>query len=230
MLFKKSILFVDYFENWVNLYKKGSVRPVTFRKYEITLARLREIVPDLRLKNLDKAEYQSIINKYSETHEKQTTLDFHHHLKAAISDAIDEGLVKSDPTKRVAIKGKTPGDKKCKYLSLEELKLLLSSLELGDKVSYDWLIYFIAKTGVRFSEALGVTPKDFDFENKIVDINKTWNYKFGGGFIPTDPDFFYVLEIGFVFHHLYMSLEILPNDSTLERGNKGNRLSENRNY
>ena len=44
----------------------------------------------------------------------------------------------------------------------------------------------IAKTGLRFSESLAITPEDFDFSNQILNISKTWNYKSPiGGFQPT---------------------------------------------
>lgn len=43
----------------------------------------------------------------------------------------------------------------------------------------------VAKTGLRFSEALGLTPKDFDFAHQSISVSKTWDYKNGGGFMPT---------------------------------------------
>lgn len=43
----------------------------------------------------------------------------------------------------------------------------------------------MAKTGLRFSEALAVTPSDFDFNRQTLSVNKTWDYKNGGGFVPT---------------------------------------------
>lgn len=43
----------------------------------------------------------------------------------------------------------------------------------------------VAKTGMRFSEALALTPKDFDFVHQMLSINKTWDYKGDGGFLPT---------------------------------------------
>ena len=50
-------------------------------------------------------------------HERQTTMDFHHQLKGAILDAVDEGLIERDPTRKAIIKGKTPRPKKQKYLN-----------------------------------------------------------------------------------------------------------------
>ena len=39
---------------------------------------------------------------------------------------------------------------------------------------------------MRFSEALALTPKDFDFSHQTVSVSKTWNYKEEvGGFLPT---------------------------------------------
>ena len=49
----------------------------------------------------------------------------------------------------------------------------------------DWLILLIAKTGMRFSEALGLTPGDFDLAHQTLSVSKTWDYKGAGGFLPT---------------------------------------------
>lgn len=43
----------------------------------------------------------------------------------------------------------------------------------------------IAKTGLRFSEALAVTPRDFDFTHQKLEVSKTWDYKMKGGYLPT---------------------------------------------
>ena len=112
-------------------------------------------------------------------------MDFHHQLKGAILDAVDEGIIIRDPTRKAIIKGKIPKEKKIKYLNQFELQKLIADLDLGTKINYDWLILLIAKTGMRFSEALAITPKDFDFPHQMIIINKTWDYKGKGGFLPT---------------------------------------------
>ncbi|WP_367565363.1 site-specific integrase [Lacrimispora sp.] len=183
---KENKLFHEYFKEWVELYKVGAIRPVTLRKYIITQQKILELAPFLVMKELDRKSYQKLLNDYAQTHEKQTTLDFHHQIKGAILDALDEGIIKKDPTRKVVIKGKTPVPKKNKFLNQYELRLLLNQLTLSDAISDDWLILLIAKTGIRFSEALGITPADFDFANQTLSINKNWNYKNpSGGFQPT---------------------------------------------
>lgn len=178
-------LFCDYYAKWITVYKKGAIRKVTMDKYLMTLQWLVKLVPDLKLCDLNRIVYQQILNDYAVYHERQTTMDFHHQLKGAILDAVDEGLVDRDPTRKAIIKGKTPSEKKIKYLNQFELHTLLSDLDLKGEVNWDWFILLVAKTGMRFSEALALTPKDFDFAHQTLSISKTWDYKGEGGFMPT---------------------------------------------
>ena len=125
------------------------------------------------------------MNNYALEHERQTTMDFHHQLKGSILDAVDEGLLDRDPTRKAIIKGKTPSVKKVKYINQFELHTLLDTLELKNEISWEWMILLIAKTGLRFSEALALTPADFNFSRQSISVSKTWDYKGDGGFLPT---------------------------------------------
>ncbi|MEY8661512.1 tyrosine-type recombinase/integrase [Ligilactobacillus faecis] len=183
---KKKIYLTDYFDNWIHVYKENAVSDDTLKKYRSALSHLKVIASDVTLNELDRLQYQKILNRYAETHERQTTMDFHHQLKAAILDAYDDALLNRDPTRKVVIKGAPPTPKKRKYLNEFELKLFIRELELSDDPTIDWLLLLIAKTGLRFSEALGLTKADFDFEKQTISISKTWNYKDAlGGFKPT---------------------------------------------
>ena len=174
-----------YYKNWIAVYKEGAIRDVTLSKYQMSLSWVERLAPDLKLCDVTRTVYQQIINEYAKEHERQTTMDFHHQLKGAVLDAVDEGLIPRDPTRKVIIKGKSPANKKKKYLNQFELHSLLKSLKFGESVSWDWFILLVAKTGMRFSEALAITPGDFDFAHQTVSVSKTWNYKEGGGFAPT---------------------------------------------
>ena len=178
-------LFKDYFEFWIKLYKEGAVRPVTLEKYRNNQKHITKIIPNLKMKNFDRNAYQELLNQYALTHERQTVIDFHHQVKGAILDAVDDGLIDRDPTRKAIFKGKAPREKKQKYLNQFELHNLLEDLDLGIEITWDWLILLIAKTGLRFSEALGLTPADFDFARQTISVNKTWDYKTNTGFQPT---------------------------------------------
>ena len=147
-------LFCDYYSQWVSVYKEGAIREVTMGKYRLTQSWLARLIPNLKIKDLDRTSYQQLIPR--------------------------------DPTRKAIIKGKSPRAKKIKYLNQFELHAMLGDLDLStSEPNWDWLILIVAKTGLRFSEALGLTPEDFDFAHQTLSVNKTWDYKNGGGFVPT---------------------------------------------
>lgn len=182
---QKTDLFYEYYSQWIAVYKEGAIRKVTLDKYKLTQSWIKKLAPDLKIHELSRISYQKLLNDYAKVHERQTTMDFHHQLKGAILDAYDEGLIERDPTRKAIIKGKKPKQKKIKYLNHFELQKLLSELELGENIGWDWFILLVAKTGMRFSEALAILPDDFDFSKQTLSINKTWDYKGNGGFLPT---------------------------------------------
>jgi integrase len=59
---------------------------------------------------------------------------------------------------------------------------LLKTLVLTAEPNWDWFILLMAKTGLRFSEALALTPSNFDFLQQKIKITKTWDYKSDTGF------------------------------------------------
>ena len=181
----KTQLFYEYYRQWVDVYKKGAIREATMAKYRMTQKWIEKLAPNLKVSELNRTAYQKLLNDYAEEHERQTTLDFHHQLKGAILDALDEGLIERDPTRKAIIKGKSPRAKRIKYLSQFELHTLIAHLDLTEDVNWDWFILLVAKTGMRFSEALAVTPADFDFARQTLSVSKTWDYKGNGGFLPT---------------------------------------------
>lgn len=156
-------LLCNYYKEWISVYKENAVRQVTLNKYYLALNWIERLAPDMKLSELDRISYQRILNGYAKEHERQTTMDFHHLLKGAVLDAVDDGLVPRDPTRKAIVKGKPPRPKKNRYLNQFELHRL------------------VAKTGLRFSEALAITPSDFDFTRQTLSVNKTWDYKNRGG-------------------------------------------------
>lgn len=147
-----SPLFYEYYAQWVDVYKKGAIREATMAKYLMTQKWIQKLAPELKVSELTRTAYQQILNDYAKEHERQTTLDFHHQLKGAILDALDEGMIERDPTRKAIIKGKTPRAKKIKYLNQFELHTLIASLDLSEEPNWDWFILLVAKTGMRFSD------------------------------------------------------------------------------
>ena len=178
-------LFCEYYKQWIDVYNRDAIREATMAKYQMTHKWVEKLAPELKVSELTRNAYQQLLNDYAKEHERQTTLDFHHQLKGAILDAVDEGLIERDPTRKAIIKGKTPKVKKIKYLNQFELHTLIAHLDIKEVPNWDWFILLVSKTGMRFSEALAITPADFDFARQTLSVSKTWDYKGDGGFLPT---------------------------------------------
>lgn len=148
----KDALFYNYYTQWIEVYKKDAIREATMAKYRMTQKWVEKLAPELKVCELTRTAYQKILNDYAKEHERQTTLDFHHQLKGAVMDAVDEGLIERDPTRKAIIKGKTPREKKIKYLNQFELHTLIADLDIKEEPNWDWFILLVAKTGMRFSE------------------------------------------------------------------------------
>lgn len=148
----KDALFYNYYAQWIEVYKKDAIREATMAKYRMTQKWLEKLAPELKVCELTRTAYQKILNDYAKEHERQTTLDFHHQLKGAVMDAVDEGLIERDPTRKAIIKGKTPREKKIKYLNQFELHTLIADLDIKEEPNWDWFILLVAKTGMRFSD------------------------------------------------------------------------------
>ena len=154
-------------------------------KYKMAHQWLVKLIPTLTVGDIDRISYQQLLNDMHKTmNDKQLWISIII-LKCAILDAVDEGLISRDPTRKAIIKGKRTQSKKQKYLNQFELHKLIESLDLSQNINWDWFILLVAKTGMRFSEALALTPKDFDLSHQMLTVSKTWNYKGNGGFLPT---------------------------------------------
>ena len=46
-------LFVEYYKEWVSIYKEGAIRPITLSKYKMAISWLEKLVPNLKLCDLD---------------------------------------------------------------------------------------------------------------------------------------------------------------------------------
>lgn len=53
---KTEQLLYDYFEEWIHLYKTDAVLSVTLRKYYMSLQKITELAPSLKLKDLSRKE------------------------------------------------------------------------------------------------------------------------------------------------------------------------------
>lgn len=168
--------FDKYFEDWVKLYK-SHVNKNTKDRYLTTLKTIQKYFGSTPIQNITKRDYQKFLNEYAENHSKNTVKKLNSHVRACVHEAIDEGIIQMDFTRNVSISGKDGKNKEEKFLNYEESKKLINYLsENLDKGLTYYLLLLGLTTGMRYAELIGLTRKDFDFKNDMINIDKTWGY------------------------------------------------------
>lgn len=120
---------------------------------------------------------------------KETVEKTNGHIRSCVKDAIEDGVIHLDFTRKIQITFSTPSKKpKEKHLNFEESQKLLNELfnRLDKGLGY-YLLLLGLTTGLRFGELVGLTRKDFNFKTNKINIDKTWGYmaRSPRGFGPT---------------------------------------------
>jgi integrase len=191
---KGDMLFPHYYEQWINAYKLGAYSESTDDGYREALTLVEKYFGSTKLKNMTRLDYQNFLNDYAENGArgkkkiaKSTVKKTHMRIAASLRDAHEEGLIKTDVTKKVTFKGKDSQEEGEKYLNLNESEKLLDTLlnGLNNSMTTRYMVILQLATGMRIGEVMGLQFKDLDFLRNRVNVSKKWDYKHTNDFAPT---------------------------------------------
>lgn len=155
---------------WLKDYKKPSVKPKTYAAYEAHVR--NHIVPELgnyTLSSLRNDMVQRFINGLAEKGLKSLTIErIVGTLKAALIQAVDNGLLAKSPATRV--KMPLPQERTPRVLTVHEQELFMEAAKTHRNGE---IFLLILGTGLRIGEALALTWNDIDFDNCILSVNRT---------------------------------------------------------
>ena len=164
----------DWFNRWIEVYKKKSVRPNTLREYtHIYNKNISPILGNRNINSLVKTDIQQLIKKVNDDgylYERQNKV------KVILTDmfarAIEDDLMVKNPAKGV----KLYQDKisSARALTIGEQDVFF---EFCKNTFYDHLFTVAVNTGLRPGELFALTIEDINFEKKYIDVNKTLVYQ-----------------------------------------------------
>lgn len=101
----------------------------------------------------------------------KTRRNYHALVSAALADAVDRGLLASNPARKVAI-GRTVREHDMVILTAGEFAVLLGEMP----TQYQPLVAFLAGTGLRLGEATALTVGDVDLDAApaVVRVRRAW--------------------------------------------------------
>lgn len=171
---KRDVTLDEWFEIWIDTYKKRSVRPNTLREY--THLYTKHISPQIGgryINGLIKSDIQRVVDKaYDEDYSYERLNKIKVVLKDMLQRASEDNLIVNNPVSGIQLR-KTK-EFNAKALSLEEQEVFF---DFCRNTFYENLFNVAVNTGLRPGELFALYKEDVDLEAGYIDVNKTLVYQ-----------------------------------------------------
>lgn len=164
-----------WFDYWIENIKGQTIRDNTKRNYVERYKRnIKPILGNLLIKDVKPLHCQNVLLKMSETYSNSMIEYCRVAMGSMFGSALENELIEKNPvTKNVKCKsGKPP--KETRVLTIEEQKLFLETVKNASNYN-QWAL--ILQTGLRTGEMIGLRWSDVDFENNILHVRRTMEYR-----------------------------------------------------
>lgn len=172
----KKISFVDYYNHWVDTYKRPKIAQSTLNRYRINGRVLKRCFGDISIKDVSRSAYQKFLNDYGKDHSPRTVRKLNTCIRSCVKSAILDDFLIKDFTQDVSIIGNENKNLDVDYLNLKEIRALLKETKsyLNWRYTSRFMIIAAIYTGMRKEELQALTWSDIDFTNQTININKAW--------------------------------------------------------
>lgn len=180
---EENTTFEDFSRTWLGIYSNtGKVKISTIRVRKHEIGRLTPYFQKLKIKNINRVQYQDALNDLKQQGYATNTLDgIHRTGRMLFKKAVELGVIRTDPTEHAYVPKvqKTVDELELeqeviKYLEKEDLALFLKMAK-QQGLDRDYSIFLtLAYTGMRSGELCALKWKDINFEEQTISITKTY--------------------------------------------------------
>lgn len=164
----------EWFEKWMDIYKKPVIRPNTKRHYEhIYKKHISPRLGMLPINEITQLQIKSLINKLNDSgYQWETQNKTRIILMDMFDRAMEDNFARRNPAKGVRLAKNKPTERF--ILSSEEQ---VEFFECSAGTFYDNLFVTAVNTGLRPGELFALTWEDIDLENMLINVDKTLLYQ-----------------------------------------------------
>lgn len=178
-----NIKVISWFDVWIDVYKRPTVKPSTLALYiDIFNRYVKDTIGNMRLNDVQVMDIKKIYNGLYYRGYSYNTIEL---VSIVLNGMFNEAVNNDIIVKNVVIKAEIPKvpKKKPKVLSRDNQKIFMEAI----KNSYLECLFFIAlATGMRSGELRGLEWQNVDFEKNVIRVRKTLLY-LNNDYILSDP-------------------------------------------
>lgn len=164
----------NFFYEWLWNIKKQELKASTFDRIEGIYRNYIKPTKNLnsaKLTNIDTLYLQKITNKLLENHTINQVKNLNKVLSNCFKYAVSINKIKSNPVTGIVYpKTHEVIEEKINYITEKEQQDLIKALQ-GDKC--EGIILLGLMCGMRLGESMALKEKDIDFDNRLININKS---------------------------------------------------------
>ena len=175
---------LDFFEEYVETFKKNNVSNRSLRRYRLTGKNLGKFFGDKQtLAGVTKLNYQKFLNwlgseggKKGGPLSKNTVKNRHEICKAVFLEAMDMKIISSNPARNAKLTGVDPIHNREKTISFEDTKKFRSALLARPDTISKYFVLTQLYTGCRYQEIAALFWDDLDERHGVINIERAYQY------------------------------------------------------
>lgn len=174
-----NLSYSDFLDEWFE-HEKPSLKISTQSSYTTAINKAKELMGQYKLSSITP---RTLNKAFSDLRQQGYTTSYIRFIRrvinASLSHAYDMQMIKDNPCLRVKVKSiETDKYKQPKIVTKEEFDTIINAISYQCK--YFKIPFYIGwYTGLRIGETLALTWDDIDFDNKMINVNKTEGIAFG---------------------------------------------------
>lgn len=171
---KSSIYFNDFTQLWYNKYVEKNLSDRTQVYYKDLLVKINTYFNGFSLSEVKRIDIINFLDTLTEKYAKPSIDKYKKCLITIFNYAIKCEMIQYNPATLITTPNGKEYHKKENVYSLEQVNLLLKTLEKEDNKKYVVMIALMC--GLRRQEVLALNKEDIDFNKNIISINKAIVY------------------------------------------------------
>lgn len=174
---EKAISFKDYYDKWVQTYKKPKITSKTLNRYNNIGRVIKAYFKKTNIRKITRINYQSFVNEYGGNHAPSSVKKLNSIIRSCVKSAILDDYLQKDFTQNVTLTADGSKELEVEYPNVKEIKAILNATingMTGRRYTSRYMIVTAIYTGMRKEELQALTWNDIDFIHHTINIDKAW--------------------------------------------------------